>query len=712
MATLKTIRPGSGLRASPLFAALAAAGLVAPLASHAATIVVTHGGDAGSGSTCTLRQAVAMIDSAGGAQGTCANSSVDAFGVSDQVDLSGLSGVITLSGTEIGWSNESIRFVGPAAGPATLRISGNGQSRVFNALLGGGGNITQIENLTIENGRSAGAGGCVLASSLNLGNSIVTGCVAEPSPQKYIGLAWGGGIAANVLSSEQSTIANNSAVDGGGGAFAKYADFENSTVANNTVTGSSCSIVNNAYSKYECTVKSPGGGGVLAGVANFNRSTISGNTVNATFFDYTSNDPTDLDAHLGIGGGVTVLGAKYIFGYDAAVSKATLKPTFAKAKATLMATERGRRAVAAFEANAEARAKARSAWRSAAKDFRSTSRAPTDQRARSKVDGYQLYSLGLFASTVSGNRVQGPNNPAVNGKYVGGGVASLAVAYEISGGGASYKYLLGTNNDEIANSTISGNRLPFFPPPPDNPPPDGTPQKGSAGAAFFGGPVDFSNSTIVDNTSQIAGVAIFAAGVPNARTAKVLGGGAFERMWRTPSGTRTRTETPKVARNKDFTPMVWESTIIANNPGIIDTACSGDPDICAVGGSNNLIRRPGMAFPPDTIVGRDPKLAPLANYGGTVTGAAGHGTTGPLKTHILYSNSPALDAGINLEGFPFDERGTGFPRTLGPGTDIGAVEGSIPSPVVPVPALGPWMLGLLSALLGALGLARRRRPAR
>ena len=183
-------------------------------------------------------------------------------------------------------------------------------------------------------------------------------------------------------------------------------------------------------------------------------------------------------------------------------------------------------------------------------------------------------------------------------------------------------------------------------------------------------------------------------------------------MWRTPSGTRTRTETPKVARNKDFTPMVWESTIIANNPGIIDTACSGDPDICAVGGSNNLIRRPGMAFPPDTIVGRDPKLAPLANYGGTVTGAAGHGTTGPLKTHILYSNSPALDAGINLEGFPFDERGTGFPRTLGPGTDIGAVEGSIPSPVVPVPALGPWMLGLLSALLGALGLARRRRPAR
>ena len=157
--------------------------------------------------------------------------------------------------------------------------------------------------------------------------------------------------------------------------------------------------------------------------------------------------------------------------------------------------------------------------------------------------------------------------------------------------------------------------------------------------------------------------------------------------------------------------MVWESTIIANNPGIFDVTCSGPTNACDVSGSNNLIRTPGMSIPPDTIVGVDPQLAPLANNGGTVTGAAGHVTTGPLKTHALYVGSPALNTGINSEGFEFDERGPGFPRVTGPAADIGAYEGSVPKPnPLPVPGLGPWALGLLSALLGALGLARRRRP--
>ena len=51
--TVSNVRSKDRFRIRPISVALAAAGLVAPLASHAATIVVTQGGDAGSGSTCT-----------------------------------------------------------------------------------------------------------------------------------------------------------------------------------------------------------------------------------------------------------------------------------------------------------------------------------------------------------------------------------------------------------------------------------------------------------------------------------------------------------------------------------------------------------------------------------------------------------------------------------------------------------------------------------
>lgn len=705
MALPQTVRPGSRFRVRPLILALAASGLATPLASPAATIVVTHGGDAGTGSTCTLRQAVTSLDLAA-LQGTCANSGA-VFGTNDTVDLTTQAGVITLGGTEIAWTGENIHFVGPVAGPAALRISGNGASRVFNDTLAI--TSTTIENLTIENGLSAGPGGCVLASDLTLVNSIVTGCTATRGTQKY-GLGWGGGVAAYSLFMLRSTIAANSAADGGGGAFAKYyAQVVESTIANNTVVGSTCQIgdIGPSYEKYQCMLLSVGGGGLLAGVTNVTSSAVSGNTVNATFLDFTGTANGDNDGHLGAGGGITVLGDKYFYDpYDNAAAKAKLKPTFAKARATLMATERGRKAVAAFEARAEVRAKARAAWRASA------NKVAAKKRKGNKVDGYQQYGLGLFASTISGNRVQGPNNPAVNGKYLGGGVASLAVvAY--AGPSSDYKYVDGFNNDEIANSTISGNRLPSFPPPPSEPPPDDAPTKSSIGGAIVAGPVDFSNSTIVDNTSQLTGVAVVAGVFANsspaakASTKRRL----FEPAWRWSNSTRMQAGVTPGARNKDFTPMVWESTIIANNPGVYDALCSGPPNACTITGSNNLIRTPGVSIPLDTIVGVDPQVAPLANNGGTVAGAAGHATTGPLKTHALYVGSPALNTGNNNEGFEFDERGTGFPRVTGPAADIGAYEGSVPKPnPLPVPGLGPWALGLLSALLGALGLVRRRRP--
>ena len=695
--TVSSVWSKDRFRFRPISVALAAAGLVAPLAPHAATIIVTDGGDAGSGSTCTLRQAVAMIDSAGGAQGTCANTGA-AFGTNDTVDLSGRSGVITLTGGPIQWSGEFIVFRGPIAGPATLRISGGGTSGVFRPSVG----EASFLDLTIENGFTSGSGGCIQADRVSLFRSVVTGCVAQhgTSGTKYDDLALGGGVSARNFYAYRSSIVGNRATDGGGGVLATYAFMIHSTVANNTVTGGTCQFADQGQNKYECTPVMLGGGGILTGAVNLISTTVSGTTVTATFIDYTGTGTSGSDGFIGVGGGITSVGDKY--DSDVATSKEALKPVFAKARSTLMATERGRAAVAAFESKAAARTAARAAWGA----DRAARGAKTGvKRNRPKAEGVQRYGVGLFESTVSGNRVVGPGNSALNAKYFGGGIAGLSViAYYRS----SNKY--NVYNDEIANSTISGNSLPAVPPQTGGPP--GTPLKGAAGAAWFGSPVDIWNSTVTNNTARQGAVTLIAGfSTADAAASKSTRGGPFERMrdysaWSRSAGAASA----KAARNKEFSPLEWVSTIVADNTSDFDVACFGSPSSCEVNGFNNLIRNPGAVVPPDTIVGRSAQLAPLANYGGTVTGAPGHATTGALKTHILYNGSPAIDAGVNPEGFLFDERGNGFPRTVGPATDIGAVEGSIPSPSVPVPALGPWALGLLSALLGALGLARRRRP--
>ena len=77
-------------------------------------------------------------------------------------------------------------------------------------------------------------------------------------------------------------------------------------------------------------------------------------------------------------------------------------------------------------------------------------------------------------------------------------------------------------------------------------------------------------------------------------------------------------------------------------------------------GSKNLITATSNPVPPQTV-GLCPKLGHLSNNGG------------PTKTIPLLKGSPALDVGA-ANGQTTDQRGTGFPRTVGSGTDIGAYE--------------------------------------
>ena len=68
------------------------------------------------------------------------------------------------------------------------------------------------------------------------------------------------------------------------------------------------------------------------------------------------------------------------------------------------------------------------------------------------------------------------------------------------------------------------------------------------------------------------------------------------------------------------------------------------------------------SLPPDTLIGFDALLGPLAYNGG------------PTRTHSLLAGSPAIDAGNNVANEENDQRGPGFPRVIGARADIGALE--------------------------------------
>ena len=105
---------------------------------------------------------------------------------------------------------------------------------------------------------------------------------------------------------------------------------------------------------------------------------------------------------------------------------------------------------------------------------------------------------------------------------------------------------------------------------------------------------------------------------------------------------------------------LFESTIIAGNTATSGSAIQieDSPDVVA---SHSLIQgtiaiNPGQggALTPDAttsaLMGQDPLLRPLAWNGG------------PTFTQTLRCGSPAIDAGSNVTGVQFDQRGHGFPQ--------------------------------------------------
>jgi len=122
-----------------------------------------------------------------------------------------------------------------------------------------------------------------------------------------------------------------------------------------------------------------------------------------------------------------------------------------------------------------------------------------------------------------------------------------------------------------------------------------------------------------------------------------------------------------------------KSSIIAGNTSVLSTNQFGyysaaDLDVFAseatITGDHNIITTANTPTPSDTITD-DPLLLPLADNGG------------PTMTHAFDMTSLALDGGSNPDALDDDQRGVGYPRTLGAATDIGAFEapGAVPDAI-------------------------------
>ena len=109
--------------------------------------------------------------------------------------------------------------------------------------------------------------------------------------------------------------------------------------------------------------------------------------------------------------------------------------------------------------------------------------------------------------------------------------------------------------------------------------------------------------------------------------------------------------------------------IIANNIGfgVPDDFRTYGPVVTS--GANNLVVAASAPLPPDTI-SDDPLLGTLGDNGG------------PTMTIPLMAGSPAIDAGNDVASLSTDQRGLGFPRTVGPQPDIGAFEVQDPNDVI------------------------------
>ncbi len=226
---------------------------------HAANITVTDGGDAGTASTCTLRQALGSANNDDATGSTCvAGNGADAI----DFDSSLAGATITLGGSELTIYGSSVTLNGSGQ-----TIDGNGASGdlfVYNA-------TADISNLTFIGGNTSYSGGGIASrnSHLTLTQSTVSGNTATGRGGGIASYVYRGG--SNVNGRRQAAVAHRTvpgnATNGTSGVpVSGSITLVGSTVSGNTASSMAGGVV--CYTSSPCTITD---------------STISGNQLNAGY---------------------------------------------------------------------------------------------------------------------------------------------------------------------------------------------------------------------------------------------------------------------------------------------------------------------------------------------------------------------------------------------------------------------------------------------
>jgi hypothetical protein len=185
------------------------------------------------------------------------------------------------------------------------------------------------------------------------------------------------------------------------------------------------------------------------------------------------------------------------------------------------------------------------------------------------------------------------------------------------------------------------------------------------------GPVTVTNSTVADNSIPGEGGGIFAfAGAVTVTNGTVAGnsahadGGIFANLGAVTLRGSIVADNHDSGSNPDLHPgkgpLTVTNSLIGTNQGtsLLATGIAADP-------SGNLI---GSAAGPI-----DPLLGPLQDNGG------------PTPTLALLPGSPAIGRGSNPLELATDQRGPGFPRSVGGAVDMGAFQLQVSQPPPPAP---------------------------
>lgn len=631
--------------------------LLVTILATSAQNVVNNTSDRGPGS---LRQVIA----------TAASGSTITFDSS----LSGQT--ITLTGGEL-LLNQSLTIDGSAL-PNGVTISGNNSSRVFET---GSGTTCVFTRLTMTNAFNSGLGGAIL----NGGTLTVNQCTIAASSAGGAG----GGVFSNggAATLNATTLSANSAPFGGGIANnGGPLTLNQCTLSGNSATGnanSSGGAISNgggSATVTQCTISgnsvggstSHGGGIDNSGTLNLSNTIVANNTgptnpnVAGAFTDnggnFTSGNP--VLAALGNNGGPTQTmlpqtGSPAIDGgNDAAAASFTYDqrgPGFPRILGThvdIGAIETAGPATVVVMNNADSgNGSLRYAISHAIMGSTITFDSSLSGQTITLTSGELLLSQNLTidaSALASGITISGNSSSRVF--ETNGGTTCVLTRLAIINGFNS-----GLGGAILNAGTLTVNQCSIA-----------ASSAGTAGAGIFnnGGTLTLNGSTLSGNSSVFGGAMANNGGVVtlnqstfsnNSVTGSNSAGGAISNG----GGTVTLVQCTLSANSSGNHGGGIDSsgTLILSNTIVAANSATTNPNIAGSFTDNG-----------GNLTSGNPALSALGNYGG------------PTQTMPPLAGSPAIDAGNDAAApsFTYDQRGVGYPRSLGSHVDIGAVESNLP----------------------------------